>query len=112
MLLLAGRSQLGWQLGREQVHLGFEAEPALAVDDDFLDGRAMPGGFLNGGNADLLLPVVGGQRAGVRVILPDAWVPSTASAMQSRSTGFLQQRGKRRMAGQPSGLPGAEPAAA
>jgi len=40
--LLAGRPQLGWQLGREQVHLGFEAEPALAVDDDFLDGPASP----------------------------------------------------------------------
>ena len=54
VLLLAGRPQLGWQLGREQVHLGIEAEPALSVVDDFLDGRAMPGGFLNGGDVDPL----------------------------------------------------------
>jgi hypothetical protein len=42
--VLAGGPQLGGQLGGEQVHLGFQVELALAVDDDFLDERAVPAG--------------------------------------------------------------------
>ena len=37
---------------------------ALAVDDDFLDERAVPGGFLDGGDVDAALAVVGGQGVG------------------------------------------------
>jgi hypothetical protein len=34
------------------------------VDDDLLDERAVPGGFLDGGDMDVLLAVVGGARTG------------------------------------------------
>ncbi len=62
--MLAGGAELGRELGGEQVRLAFEVEAALAVHDDFLDERAVPGGFLDAGDVDAALAVVGGQRVG------------------------------------------------
>ena len=62
--MLAGGAQLSRQLGGEQVGLGLQVELAFAVDDDLLDERAVPGGFLDGGDVDAALAVVGGQGVG------------------------------------------------
>ena len=60
------RAARSWadSVGGEQVDLGLQVELALAVDDDLLDERAVPGGLLDGGDVDAAFAVVGGQGVG------------------------------------------------
>ena len=53
--VLPGGAQLGLELGGKQVNLGFQVELTFAVDDDFLDERAVPGGLFDGGDVDAAL---------------------------------------------------------
>jgi len=62
--VLAGGAELGRELGGEQVRLAFDVEAALAVHDDFLDERAVPGRFFDGGDVDAAFTVVGSQGMG------------------------------------------------
>jgi len=63
MIIVCWRAARSWgrELGGEQVGFAFDVELAFVVDDDFLDERAGPGRFSDGGHVDAVLAVVRGQ---------------------------------------------------
>ena len=106
MIIVCWRAARSWadSWAREQVHLGFQVELALAVDDDFLDERAVPGWLLHGGDVDAAFAVVGGQRMGQGGLAGGVGALD-ASTMQSRTIGVSQQRGEHGTGRQPNAPP-------